>query len=156
MAPGDAVLELVAWPAELSGRVEPDTGPDIDPETGRKLIPWNHAVPGHALEGVPVVVLVDAETASAAEILAGLLQERAGAVVLGAPTWGKGLAQALRAEPAGGSGQVGVDGYGRDVYRTKQDHGYRVIRRWVYSLQTEMEQAQQQQQQQAQPAAAQP
>lgn len=90
--------------AELSGRVEPDTGPDIDPETGRKLIPWNHAVPGHALEGVPVVVLVDAETASAAEILAGLLQERAGAVVLGAPTWGKGLAQALRAEPDLGYG----------------------------------------------------
>ncbi len=84
--------------AELSGRVEPETGPDIDPTTGQELIPWNHAVPGHALEGVPVVVLVDTDTASAAEILAGSLQERAGARVVGAPTWGKGLAQALRAE----------------------------------------------------------
>ncbi|MFT5685571.1 MAG: C-terminal peptidase prc, partial [Myxococcota bacterium] len=84
--------------AELSGRVEPETGPDVDPVTGQELIPWNHAVPGHALEGVPVVVLVDTDTASAAEILAGSLQERAGARVVGAPTWGKGLAQALRSE----------------------------------------------------------
>lgn len=84
--------------AELSGRVEPETGPDTDPVTGQALVPWNHAVPGHALEGVPVVVLVDTDTASAAEILAGSLQERAGAQIVGAPTWGKGLAQALRAE----------------------------------------------------------
>ncbi|MDG1478247.1 MAG: S41 family peptidase [Myxococcota bacterium] len=84
--------------AELSGRVEPETGPDIDPVTGQALVPWNHAVPGHGLEGVPVVVLVDSDTASAAEILAGSLQERAGAQIVGAPTWGKGLAQALRTE----------------------------------------------------------
>lgn len=84
--------------AELSGRVEPETGPDVDPVTGQTLIPWNHAVEGHALEAVPVVVLVDTDTASAAEILAGSLQERAGAQVVGAPTWGKGLAQALRSE----------------------------------------------------------
>lgn len=90
--------------AELSGRVEPETGPDIDPTTGQELLPWNAAVPGHALEGTPTVVLVDDQTASAAEILAGLLQERAGAVVVGEPTWGKGLAQALRAEPELGYG----------------------------------------------------
>ena len=84
--------------AELSGRVEPETGPDVDPVTGQELIPWNHAIEGHALEGIAVVVLVDTDTASAAEILAGSLQERAGAHVVGAPTWGKGLAQALRSE----------------------------------------------------------
>ena len=90
--------------AELAGRVAPETGPDVDPETGKQLVPWNQAVPGHALEGTPVVVVVDADTASAAEILAGILQERAGAVVVGAPTWGKGLAQALRVEPELGYG----------------------------------------------------
>lgn len=90
--------------AELSGRVAPETGPDIDPTTGQELLPWNAAIPGHAFEGTPTVVLVDDQTASAAEILAGLLQERAGAVVVGEPTWGKGLAQALRAEPDLGYG----------------------------------------------------
>ena len=84
------------WLADLSGRVLPDTGPDVDPTTGAPLAEWNQAIPGHALEGVPVAVLVDEQTASAAEVLAGALQERAGAVVVGRPTWGKGLAQALR------------------------------------------------------------
>jgi len=84
------------WLAELSGRVLPDTGPDVDPVTGAALAEWNQAIPGHALEGVPVAVLVDEQTASAAEVLAGALQERVGAVVVGRPTWGKGLAQALR------------------------------------------------------------
>lgn len=84
------------WLAELSGRVLPDTGPDVDPQTGAQLAEWNQAIPGHALEGTPVAVLVDEQSASAAEVLAGALQERAGAVVVGRATWGKGLAQALR------------------------------------------------------------
>ncbi len=84
------------WLANLTGRVLPDTGPDTDPTTGEPLAEWNQAIPGHALEGVPVAVLVDDQTASAAEVLAGALQERADAVVVGRATWGKGLAQALR------------------------------------------------------------
>ena len=92
------------WLAELSGRVLPDTGPDVDPTTGAPLAEWNQAIPGHALEGVPVAVLVDDETASAAEVLAGALQERAGAVVVGRATWGKGLAQALRTAEDGSYG----------------------------------------------------
>lgn len=34
---------------------------------------------------------------------------------------------------AGGYGHLGVDDYGRDVYRTTQDTGYVKIARWVYS-----------------------
>ena len=34
---------------------------------------------------------------------------------------------------AGGAGHLGVDKYGRDVYRTAQDAGYLVIARWVFS-----------------------
>ena len=92
------------WLAELDGRVLPDTGPDVDPATGQSLAEWNQAIPGHALEGVQVAVLVDEDTASAAEVLAGALQERAGAVVLGTATWGKGRAQALRTADDGSHG----------------------------------------------------
>lgn len=84
--------------AELHGRVLPEAGPAIDPVTGELLAAWNDAIPGHALEGIPAIVLVDAESASATEVLAGALQEQAGAMVLGEATWGKGRAQALRVD----------------------------------------------------------
>lgn len=34
---------------------------------------------------------------------------------------------------AGGYGHLGIDSYGRDVYRTTQDTGYVKLARWVYS-----------------------
>lgn len=43
--------------------------------------------------GIPLVVLVNASTASAAEVLAGILQVRGRAVLLGEPTYGKGSVQ---------------------------------------------------------------
>jgi carboxyl-terminal processing protease len=46
--------------------------------------------------GMPLVVLVDGESASASEVLAAALQEHRAAVVVGSPTYGKGMVQQVR------------------------------------------------------------
>ncbi len=64
---------------------------------GRALIGDSRfdATPGDRLKGAPVVVLVDAGSASASEVLAGALRDNKRARVVGSRTFGKGSVQTL-------------------------------------------------------------
>ncbi len=57
---------------------------------------------GDILKGVPILVLVDGKTASAAEIVAAALQADDRAVVVGTTSYGKGTVQTVVAMPNGG------------------------------------------------------
>ncbi|NVN40697.1 S41 family peptidase, partial [Ameyamaea chiangmaiensis] len=57
---------------------------------------------GDMTRGVPIVILVDGRTASAAEILAAALSDHRRAVVVGSATLGKGLVQTFAQMPDGG------------------------------------------------------
>lgn len=83
-------------------------GGEVVSQRGRdpKDIERYNAQPGDLLNGLPVVVLVDNGSASAAEIVAGALQDRKRAEVVGLTSFGKGSVQSVIALPGQGDGAV--------------------------------------------------
>jgi carboxyl-terminal processing protease len=60
---------------------------------------------------LPMVVLVDRDTASAAEIVTGALKDRGRAEVVGTHTYGKGVFQEIQPLPNGGALDITVGEY---------------------------------------------
>ena len=75
--------------AEAAGR---------DPDADRNFV----AEGSDLMDGVKIIVLVDGQTASAAEILSAALSDNRRAVVVGSETLGKGLVQTVTTLPDGG------------------------------------------------------
>ncbi|MBA2595877.1 MAG: S41 family peptidase [Chloroflexia bacterium] len=96
---------------EMIGRFVPaDVGPalyqDLDLDDGDDLIAELIVSDGETVFETPLVVLVDGGTASAAEIVAGAIHDYDRGVLVGEPTFGKGLVQRVHDFDDGSSARI--------------------------------------------------
>ena len=83
-----------------------------------------HKTSGEEISKLPVAVLVDGGTASAAEILAAALHDDAGSTVVGTRTYGKGLFQEEQSLANGGALKLSVgEFFTPDGVNLAQSHG---------------------------------
>jgi carboxyl-terminal processing protease len=90
---------------------------------GGRLLEEEHAHPRGTRKPVPMVVLVNGGTASAAEIVAGALQDHRRAVILGTQTFGKGSVQTIIELDDGSALKLTVARYYTPLGRSIQESG---------------------------------
>ncbi len=83
---------------------------------------WSASRSGTRFDG-PLVVLVDANTASASEIVAGALQDHGRAAIVGLPTYGKGSVQSTIDLPGGAGMKLTISLYYTPAGRSIQSFG---------------------------------
>ncbi len=81
------------------------------------------ATPGDALNGKPLIVLVNGGSASASEIVAGALQDHKRAIIMGRKTFGKGSVQTIQELRNGGAVKLTTARYFTPSGRSIQAQG---------------------------------
>lgn len=81
------------------------------------------AGPDDELNGAPIVVIVDGQSASASEVVAGALQDHGRALIMGSQTFGKGSVQSLIPLRNGGAVKLTTSRYYTPLGRSIQAAG---------------------------------
>jgi len=92
---------------------------------GERSLSYRSTKPPLLNPGTRLVMLVNGNTASAAEIVAGAVQDTDSGIVVGERTFGKGLVQVVEPLPAGGSLKLTVAKYFTPSGRSIQAAAYR-------------------------------
>jgi len=116
--PGGLVDTAVSVSDQFIGQ-----GVVVSTEGRRRKLEKHYAQPGGTRDGFPLVALIDGGTASAAEIVAGALQDHGRALVLGTKSFGKGSVQEIIELPDGAALKLTTQVYYTPKHRSIEGKG---------------------------------